>query len=201
MKHFKHEQTLVIIKPDGVQRALIGEVIQRFEKVGLKIVGLKFMVPTADLVQKHYTLEPSWIESVGAKKIKGLQEKGVTPPFTNPVEMGNAVLGQLVTYLTSGPVVAIALQGAHAVAIVRKIVGSTEPLMSDVGTIRGDFVIDSYPMAESDKRAVRNVVHASGTVKEAQDELAHWFSAGEIVSYKTIQEAILYDVNLDGIME
>ncbi len=201
MKHHKDERTLVLIKPDGVQRALIGEVIQRFERIGLKIIGLKFLVPTQDFVRQHCTLEPTWKKTVGEKKIKSLQERGETLPSNDPLVMGDAILANLVRYLSSGPVVAIALQGAHAVAIVRKLVGSTEPLSSDVGTIRGDYVLDSYSLSEADKRAVRNVVHASGTVKEAEDELAHWFDKEEIVSYKTIQEAILYDVNLDGIME
>ena len=93
------------------------------------------------------------------------------------------------------------MQGAHAVAIVRKLVGGTEPLTSDVGTIRGDFVLDSYQMSDTDGRAVRNLVHASGSVKEAEAELAHWFGRNEIVNYRLVGEQILYDVNLDGLLE
>ena len=92
-------------------------------------------------------------------------------------------------------------QGAHAVAIVRKLTGGTEPLTSDVGTIRGDFVLDSYEMSDQDKRAVRNLIHASGSPEEAEKEIAHWFKPEELLAYKVLQEKILYDVNLDGILE
>ena len=92
-------------------------------------------------------------------------------------------------------------QGAHAVKIVRKLTGGTEPLTSDVGTIRGDYVLDSYQMSDSDGRSIRNLVHASGSVKEAEDEIKHWFKKNEFFNYKLVQEQILYDVNMDGILE
>lgn len=201
MTHPKHERTLVIIKPDGIQRTLIGEIIKRYEQVGLKLVGLKLLVPTAEMVKKHYTIDPGWFESVGVKAIKGYRDKGITPPSTDPIEVGKRVLGVLTKYMTSGPVVAMVWQGAHAVPIVRKITGSTEPLSSDIGTIRGDFVLDSYSMSDSDGRAVRNLVHASGSVKEANKEIKLWFKAAELVNYRLVGEQILYDVNLDGILE
>jgi nucleoside-diphosphate kinase len=100
--------------------------------------------------------------------------------------------------MMSGPIVAMVWEGAHAVQIVRKITGSTEPLMSDVGSIRGDFVLDSYRMTDSDGRSIRNLVHASGSVKEAEDEIKHWFTQEEMMNYSSAQERILYDVNLDG---
>lgn len=196
--HPKSERTFVIIKPDGIQRALIGEVISRFERVGLKLVALKMFVPTADMVEKHYTLDPEWRVKTGLKTIKGFVDKGLTPPHTDPLKITAEILERLAAYLTSGPVVAMVWQGAHAVQIVRKLTGGTEPLTSDVGTIRGDFVLDSYQMSNADKRSVRNVVHASGSVKEAQDEIAHWFSKGEIVDYTLVSERISYDANLDG---
>jgi nucleoside-diphosphate kinase len=93
------------------------------------------------------------------------------------------------------------LQGAHAVQIVRKVTGGTEPLTSDVGTIRGDFVLDSYQMADTDGRAVRNLIHASGSIEEAEKEIKHWFEKEELVNYRLVQEQILYDVNLDGLLE
>lgn len=195
------ERTLVVIKPDGVQRSLIGEIVQRFERTGLKLIGLKMVVPQADFVRKHYTLDPEWVTNVGNKSIEGLKQKGVSPESDDPEVMGNKVLESLVSYLTCGPVVAMVWQGAHAPAIVRKIVGGTEPLSSDVGTIRGDFVIDSYPAADVAKRAVRNLVHASGSVEEANNEIAHWFSDEELINYRLVGEQILYDVNLDGILE
>jgi len=117
------------------------------------------------------------------------------------VEAGEKILNNLQKYFTSGPVVAMVLQGAHAVALVRKLTGGTEPLTSDVGTILGDFIIDSYQMADLDNRAVRNVVHASGEIEEAEAEIALWFKDEELIQYNIIQEKILYDVNMDGILE
>jgi nucleoside-diphosphate kinase len=199
--HPKHERTLVIIKPDGIQRSLIGEIIGRYERIGLKLVGIKMMVPTADLVEKHYTLDPEWRTKTGLKTIKGYIDKGLKPPSTDPLAITAIILKHLVNYLTKGPVVAMVWQGAQAVAIVRKLTGSTEPLTSPAGTIRGDFVLDSYKMTDDDGRAIRNLVHASGSAKEAADEIAHWFKEGEIFNYRHMAEAMHYDVDLGGILE
>jgi nucleoside-diphosphate kinase len=200
-KHYKKERTLVVIKPDGVQRSLIGEIIKRFEQVGLKMVAVKMLVPTEDFVEKHYTLDPQWRQLTGEKTIKGYIEKGLEPPSRDPLEISQKILENLKRYLTSGPVVAMVWEGAHAVKIVRKLVGGTEPLTSDVGTIRGDYVLDSYQMGDKDGRSVRNLVHASGSVEEAEMEIKHWFSEDELIEYRLVQEQILYDVNLDGILE
>jgi nucleoside-diphosphate kinase len=199
--HPKHERTLVIIKPDGIQRSLIGEIMKRYERSGLELAGIKMVVPTADHIEKHYTIDPEWRVKTGLKTIKGYEDKGLTPPETDPLKITAKILKNLVSYMTKGPVIAMVWQGAHAVAIVRKLTGGTEPLTSDVGTIRGDYVLDSYSMSDHDGRAVRNLVHASGSVKEAEAEIAHWFKKGEVISYRLFQEAILYDVNLDGILE
>ena len=123
------------------------------------------------------------------------------PPSEDPLKITAVILQNLKSYMTSGPVVFMVWQGAHAVKIVRKITGGTEPLTSDVGTIRGDYVLDSYEMADQDGRAVRNVIHASGSPEEAQAEIAHWFLPSELVDYRLVQEGILYDVNLDGILD
>ena len=197
----KTEKTFVIIKPDGIQRSLVGEVIGRFERIGLKLIAMKMVLPTAEMAKKHYTLDPEWVRKTGEKSIANFLKKGVTPPSNNPLEVGNRVLESLMRYIKSGPVVIMAWQGAHAVGIVRKLVGGTEPLTSDVGTIRGDFVLDSYQISDSDGRAVRNIIHASGTIDEAKGEIALWFKDSEIIKYTHIQDSILYDVNLDGILE
>lgn len=199
--HPKAERTLVVIKPDGIQRSLIGDIISRYERIGLKLCAIKILVPTPEFVEKHYTLDPEWRMKTGLKSIKGYTDKGLTPPSTDPLEVTAKILKVLVKYITSGPVIAMVWQGAHAVQIVRKITGGTEPLTSDVGTIRGDYVIDSYTMSDGDSRAIRNLIHASGSVKEANDEIAHWFNEKELIDYRLINEQILYDVNLDGILE
>lgn len=199
--HPKSERTLVIIKPDGIQRSLIGEIIKRYERTGLKLMAVKMIVPSAEIIEKHYTLDPEWRMKAGLKTIKGYEDKGISPPLRDPMEISAIILKNLVNYMTKGPVIAMVWQGAHAVQIVRKITGGTEPLISDVGTIRGDFVLDSYQISDTDKRAVRNLVHASGSVREAEDEIAHWFKKDELFDYRHISEAMLYDVNLDGILE
>lgn len=199
--HPSTERTLVIVKPDGVQRGLIGEVVKRYEQVGLKLVGLKLGVASQEMIEKHYTLDPEWRRITGEKTIESYKSKGLPPPSEDPLEITAVILKNLKTYMTAGPVVFMVWQGAHAVKIIRKITGGTEPLSSDVGTIRGDYVLDSYQMADIDNRAVRNVIHASGSPSEAEAEIAHWFKPEEIVSYKLVGEQIIYDVNLDGILE
>ncbi len=199
--HPKQERTLVIIKPDGIQRSLIGEIIKRYERVGLKLVGIKMVVPTPDFVEQHYSLDPNWRRETGEKRIKAAIERGEEPPSNDPLEITRIVLEKLKKYLSSGPVLAMVWQGAHSVDIVRKITGGTEPRSSDVGTIRGDFVLDSYNMSDPDGRSIRNLLHASGNPVEAEKEINLWFKPEEILSYKLVQEQILYDVNLDGILE
>jgi nucleoside-diphosphate kinase len=201
MNHPKEERTLVVIKPDGIQRSLIGEIVKRYEHVGLKLVGLKMFVPTEEMVEKHYLLDPDWKRVVGQKAIDSYEKKGIEPPSKDPLEVGDRVVAGLKNYITSGPVVAMVWQGAHAIEVVRKITGGTEPRSSDVGTIRGDYVLDSYQMADSDNRAIRNLIHASGSPEEAENEINLWCSPAELVKYNIVQEKILYDVNLDGILE
>ena len=195
------ERTLAIVKPDGVQRSLVGEIIKRYEQCGLKLLALKMFVPTEDIVQTHYTVDPNWVRIVGEKSLAAYEKKGLKAPYANPEDCGNAVLQRLKKYITCGPVVAMIWQGNSAVGVVRKLTGGTEPLTSDVGTIRGDYTIDSYQLADTDNRAVRNLVHASGSPEEAEIEIPIWFSDNEVMKYRLIPEEILYDVNLDGIKE
>lgn len=194
------ERSLVIIKPDGVQRTLIGEVIKRIERIGLKLVGLKMIIPNKEMVRNHYLADPEWINIVGRKNLESQTEK---TDFTDQEikEAGEKILERLIKYMISGPVVVMVWQGAHSVSVIRKVVGGTEPRTSDVGTIRGDFVMDSYQMADNDQRSVRNIIHASGSPEEANKEIENWFNESELLNYRLIQEQILYDVNLDGILE
>ena len=197
----KKERTLVIIKPDGVQRSLIGEIIKRHENIGLKLVAMKMAVPSQEQIEQHYTLDPEWRRVTGEKTIAGYRARDLEPPSEDPLEITARILEGLKKYMASGPAVFLIFEGLHAVEIVRKVVGGTEPRSSDVGTIRGDYVLDSYQLADTDGRAVRNLIHASGSAEEAENEITHWFNEDELVNYRLVQEQILYDVNLDGILE
>lgn len=197
----KNERTLVLIKPDGIQRSLIGEIISRYERTGLKLVALKIIFAAQDLIKKHYSVKKGWVEEVGRKSKEAYLKKGLKPPFDDPKKCGLRVLENLQRYISSGPAIVMVWQGNEAVGIVKKITGGTEPLASDVGTVRGDLTIDSYRLSDTDDRAVRNLVHASGSPEEAEKEIKIWFKPNEILKYRLIQEAILYDVNLDGIKE
>jgi len=197
----KKEKTLVVIKPDGIQRGLIGEIIKRYERTGLKLVGIKMLIPTPELVEKHYLVDPEWPLKTGTKTINAYKAQGKTPPSEDPLQITKIILENLKKYFSSSPVIAFVWEGAHAVGVVRKITGSTEPMTSDVGTIRGDLTIDSYSLSDTDGRAVRNLLHASGTREEAEKEIALWFTPEELYEYRLFNEAILYDVNLDGILE
>ena len=201
MQHPSKERTLVLLKPDAIQRSLIGEIMTRYERLGLKLVGLKMLVPTAEQVEGHYTLDPNWRRVTGEKTIKGYRDRGLTPPSEDPLEITAKILRGLKKYLTAGPVIAMIWEGAHAVESVRKITGGTEPRGAAVGTIRGDFVLDSYVMSDNDDRAVRNLIHASGSVDEANMEIPHWFKKEEIIDYKVSRESVLYAKELEGILE
>ncbi|MEK9147786.1 MAG: nucleoside-diphosphate kinase [Patescibacteria group bacterium] len=197
----KNEKSLVIIKPDGIQRSLVGEIIKRYERSGLKLIGLKIIVPTKDLIEKHYLLDPNWKRNVGEKAINSYKKQGKKPPSEDPIDVGNTVVEGLKKYLTAGPVIVMVWSGAHAVGIIRKITGGTEPLTSDVGTIRGDYTIDSYELSDIGGRAIRNLIHASGTPEEVDNEINLWFKKEELINYRLINEEIIYDVNLDRILE
>ena len=198
--HPKKERTFVIIKPDGIQRGLIGEILKRFERTGLKFTAMKFLVPTAEQCWTHYNKDDAWFQSKGEKIVKNREENNM--PIEKPaIEYGRDIIGQLVTYMTACPVLAMVIEGNQAVGIVTKLVGGTEPLTSDIGTIRGDLTIDSYEIAGIDNRAVRNLIHCSDKPEEAEREIKIWFNESEIISYRLIAEQMLYDVNLDGILE
>lgn len=198
--HPKKERTLVIIKPDGVQRSLIGDIISRIERTGLKFVAFKFLVPKEDQCFAHYNKDDAWFQEKGARMIKEKEGRGESVE-KSAIEYGKDIIRGNVSFFTSGPVLAMVVKGNQAVGIVKKLVGGTEPLTSDVGTIRGDFTLDSYALAGTDMRAVRNLAHCSDSPSEAEREIKIWFGENEIIDYRLVQEQILYDVNLDGILE
>lgn len=194
------ERTLMIIKPDGVQRGLMGEVLSRFERTGLKFIGIKFIVPTEEQCWTHYNKDEAWFLKKGTNIFEARKAAGM-PVDKEPIEYGRDIIKQLANFMTSGPALAAVIEGNEAVSVVKKLVGGTEPKTSDVGTLRGDFTVDSYDLAGIDGRAVRNLIHCSDAPEEAQREIDIWFSKDELIKYRLVSEQILYDVNLDGILE
>jgi nucleoside-diphosphate kinase len=198
--HPKTERSFVIIKPDGVQRGLVGEILKRFERTGLKLVSLKLTMLDADRIWKHYDKDDAWFLKKGTRIAEDRAAAGLSAE-KEPIEYGKDIIRALEVYMTSGPVVVMVWEGNQAVAVITKIVGDTAPASSDVGTIRGDLTIDSYDIAAVDDRAVRNLIHCSDTPENAEKEIALWLGTDEVLKYRLLNEAILYDVNLDGILE
>ncbi|MBI5729281.1 MAG: nucleoside-diphosphate kinase [Candidatus Magasanikbacteria bacterium] len=198
--HPKKERTFIMIKPDGVQRSLIGEIIKRFERTGLKLVALKMFIADEKRLWTHYDKDDAWYELKGDSTIKNRQAAGMSVEKT-ALEYGKDIVRALVKFMSCGPVVAMVWEGNEAVGIVKKIVGATEPLSSDVGTLRGDLTLDSYSLSNIDGRAVRNLVHCSDKPEEAVREMNIWFKGEDVINYNHVQDEILYDVNLDGILE
>ncbi len=194
------ERSLVLLKPDTVQRSLVGEVIKRFEKTGLKISAMKMIVATEAQLLEHYNKSDEWYERKGKGTVEELKSRGVEIT-KEPIEYGKDIIRTIVTYMTAAPIVALILEGNQATGVVTKIVGTTEPCTSDVGTIRGDYTVDSYSHANLEGRAVRNLVHQSESPEEAEREIAIWFKDEEVMNYATAQERIMYDVNFDGTKE
>lgn len=196
MSHPKEERTVVLVKPDGVMRGLVGEILTRFERRGLKILGLKLVYPTREHAASHYSGSDEWLKGMGNKTIETFAKYGLDLQkemgTTDALEIGKKVQEWNVNYLSMGPVVAMVLQGMHAITTVRKIVGSTIPITADPGTIRGDFSIDTNTAANADKRAIRNIVHASGDPSEAEHEIKHWFKSDELMSYKRSDEDVMF---------
>jgi nucleoside-diphosphate kinase len=199
-KHHKNARSFVIIKPDGVQRSLIGEIVTRFERVGLKIAGLKFGMADEKKLWEHYNKDEKWFKEKGAGIVEDRKASNL-PIEKEAIDYGKDIIQALVNFMTAGPVVMMVLEGNQAAAVVKKLVGETEPATSDVGTIRGDFTLDSYAICSLDDRAVRNLIHCSDSAEEAEREIKLWFGEKEMLDYRLVQEEILYDVNLDGLLE
>jgi nucleoside-diphosphate kinase len=179
---------------------LVGEIITRLEKVGLKFVGMKLFVPTADQCMEHYKKDDAWFIEKGQRILESRKESGLSIE-KDALGYGKEIVDRLVKFMTSGPVIALVLEGNKAVGVVRKLVGGTEPLTSDVGTIRGDLTLDSYDISSIDGRAVRNLIHCSDKTEEAEREIKIWFEDKELIDYKFAHDEILYDVDLNGILE
>lgn len=191
------ERSLVILKPDAIQRSLIGEIIARFERVGLKVSAMKMAVATEEQLMRHYNKDDAWFQRKGEGIIRDMEAHGM-PITKEAIEYGRDIIRVIVRYMTAAPVIPLILEGNQAVAVVTKLVGSTEPATSDVGTVRGDYTVDSYVHATIENRAVRNLIHCSESPEEAERELQIWFQDDEILKYVAAQERIMYDVNFDG---
>ena len=187
MKHPKEERTYIMLKPDGVRKGLIGEVISRFEQRDLKIVALEMFQPTHKQVNDHYPKDEAWITRLGEKTKSTYEKYGydMLSDFgtTDTAKIGPEIRKWLIDYMLSAPLVKMIVQGVHAVDIVRKIGGDTLPYRAAVGTIRGDFSIDSPALANKEKRAVMNIAHFSETPEEAEHEIKHWFGESKTYAY------------------
>jgi nucleoside-diphosphate kinase len=192
----KEERTFMLVKPDGVKRGLVGECIHRIEQRGLKVIGLKMITATEEHARLHYPGTEKWLRGMGEKTLETYAKYGKDAKeevgTDDPLEIGKRVYGWNTDFLTSGPIVAIVISGIHAIDMVRKIVGKTIPAVADMGTIRGDFSVDSPVLANEGKRAIHNVVHASGDPEEADHEIEHWFAPEEICDYKRAEDDIMF---------
>lgn len=187
------EQTLVLIKPDGVQRGLIGQIIERLERVGLKVTAMKMVHPKRDDVDKHYALTEEWMKSVYDKAKAKYEANGQPFNYPDHIAYGTEIKNGLVDFLVSAPIVAMVLEGEKSVSLVRKIVGATEPASSAPGTIRGDFSHDTYSLSNEQGRPLRNLIHASGSVDEAKYEIPLWFTDMELHDYEHVNDRVQYD--------
>lgn len=188
------EQTLIAIKPESVQRHLIGEFIQKFEKRGLKLVACKLIAPTKEQVGKHYPDDEKWYVATGNKTLDNYKSKGIDPG-KGPIELAKEIRERLIDHLTSRPVIFMVWEGPHACALGRKTAGATNPLIADIGSIRGDYSMESYELADNLGRVVHTLIHASGSPEEADEEIKIWFSPSEILDYELVTETVLYSSN------
>ena len=174
------QKTLVLIKPDAMERGLAGEIISRFERVGLRIIEGKMVKVSKDLATKHYPVTKEWLNKVGHNTISDCQKYGFSIKEVvgteDPIEIGKLVHAWNKDWLMSAPVLALILEGTHAVEVVRKLCGPTLPLLAPPGTIRGDFSSSSAISENIQKKPIRNLIHASGSEEEAKREIALWFA-------------------------
>ncbi len=187
------QKTLVLFKPDVIQRQIMGELLTRFERKGFKIVGMKMVLPTRKLAGEHYQASEEQLMGMGNKTITVAKERGETLTENDPMKIGMRIRDWNMDYLVAGPVLAIVLQGPHIIEFVRKMVGVTSPLMADIGTIRADYSPDSIPLANWQERTTRNMIHASDSVESANREIELWFKKSEMFEYETAIEKVLFD--------
>jgi len=202
--HPKKERTFIILKPDTIQRGLVGEIIKRFERIGLKIVGMKMHMVDEKTLWAHYNKDDAWYTKKGANILENKKKLGMEID-KEAIEYGKDIIRAMVHYMCAGPVVSLVIEGNQAQAVVKRLVGGTEPTTADTGTIRGDFALDSYYICDVDgSRGMRNLIHCTDPADGEgayEREVNLWFTKDEIQEYRLVSEAMLYDVNLDGIRE
>jgi len=196
MKNIKQQRTLVLVKPDGVKRGLVGEVLKRIERRGLKLIAVKMIQVDRKHLEKHFPTDPEWMARLGDKGLKTFAEYDLDPKehmgTDDRVEIGRRVKESLFEYMVSGPIIAMVVEGLHAIDMVRKLAGNTLPVFAEMGTVRGDFSVDSPAVANIEGRAIHNIMHASETPEEAENEIGLWFRPEEIHSYKRAEEDIMF---------
>ncbi len=169
-----NEECLILLKPDCVERNLIGECISRIEKTGLRLTRMKMIEANADLIGRHYPDDPSWLKKVGMKKIQKFQAMG-QPVRLNSLAIGQGVRNDLIKYFSGKRVVVFTVKGLNAIACMRKLAGNTEPFSAPPGTLRGDYSTDSYESADSAERPIQNLIHVSDSPESYQNEVEVWF--------------------------
>ncbi|HKX16620.1 MAG TPA: nucleoside-diphosphate kinase [bacterium] len=196
MADVRHERTLILVKPDGVQRALTGEILVRLERAGLKIVALRMLRAERATLERHYPSNEDWVRTIGGKTKEAFETYGwdvkARMGTDDALEIGRRVRAWLIEFMMTTPIVAAVLEGVHAVSVTRKLVGATLPVFANPGTIRGDFSTDAPTVANEAQRPVRNLIHASGTVEEAEHEIGLWFTSAETYRYPRADEAAMF---------
>lgn len=202
--HPKKERTFIILKPDAIQRGLVGEIVKRFERIGLKIVGMKMHMVKEETLWEHYNKDDAWYIKKGTNIAANKKSLGMVVD-KEPIEYGKDIIRAMVHYMCAGPVVSLVIEGNNAQAVVKRLVGGTEPATADSGTIRGDYALDTYYLCDVDgSRGMRNLIHCTDPADGEgayEREVNLWFTKDEIHNYRLVSEAMLYDVNLDGILE
>ena len=194
LEKLRGERTLVIIKPDGVLRKIVGEVISRFERKGIKIVGMKMVWSTEELAGQHYDGSDSWLNDTGNRAYNGIIERGETTTLT-PKEIATEIRNKLMGYLTAGPVVVLVLEGPHVIEVVRRMRGSTSPLKADVGSLGFDYTLESYELSDAGGWAIKNIIHASDAPETAEREIAVWFTKEEVFSYESPMDKLFFSTD------
>ncbi len=186
-----------MIKPDGVQRGLIGKIIKRFEQAGLTIIGLKFIWATKEQIVAHYPETDAWFKKVGERTLTNYQKKSLDAAkvfgTNDAIVIGKTVKKWLIDYLQESPLFFAVVSGYDAIEIVRKLSGNTIPLLAAPGTIRGDFSHDTIDLANEQNRPLRNIIHASDTVEDGEKEVSLWFAPEELFAYARADEKFMFD--------